>query len=314
MTARTRPAGHDDRRDRSAVRAGRRARAAARTPLHRRALERGAGVDARGRQRAVERHPERPDAALVGARRHARMARERRIHQRPYARPRRHDLALQPRIARGVPHAADGSAQRIVVDRWQGKRFNAPNDIVVKSDGTIWFTDPPYGLIIPEEGHGGRFRDRRLLRVPSRSARAARSIAVTDLPIEPNGLAFSPDERALYVSDTSAALGREDTGKHCIWAFDVVDGTSPGERTQVRGRGARRSGRVPRRRAGLDLHELGGQRAGVRRRTARCSGRIAVPEKVGNVTFGGPQRDTLYIAASTSLYRIRLATRGVQRP
>jgi len=206
----------------------------------------------------------------------------------------------------------DGSAQRIVVDRWQGKRFNAPNDIVVKSDGTIWFTDPPYGLIIPEEGYGGDSEIGDCL-VFRHDPKTGALDAVTDLPIEPNGLAFSPDERALYVSDTSAALGHEDTGEHCIWLFDVVDG-----RRLANGRKfADVTPGVP---DGLRVDVQGWiytsseDSVQVFHPEGRLLGKIPVPEKVGNVTFGGLERDLLYIAASTSLYRIRLATRGVQRP
>jgi gluconolactonase len=206
----------------------------------------------------------------------------------------------------------DGSRQRIVVDRWQGKRFNAPNDVVVKSDGTIWFTDPPYGLIIPEEGHGGESEigDCYVFR---HDPRTGATDPVTDLPIEPNGLAFSPDERVLYVSDTSAALEREATGLACIWAFDVVDGVglangrtfadvSPGvpDGFRVDDKGWIYTSSLD----SVQVFHPDGTRLG----------KIHVPEKVGNVTFGGPDRDVLYIAASTSLYRIRLSTRGVQRP
>jgi gluconolactonase len=206
----------------------------------------------------------------------------------------------------------DGGDQRIVVDRWQGKRFNAPNDIVVKSDGTIWFTDPPYGLIIPEEGHGGESEigDCFVFRFDPRTGEVA---PVTDLPIEPNGLAFSPDESVLYVSDTSSALGREDTGNHCIFAFDLHDGhalrngrvfaqVSPGVPDGFR---VDASGFVYT--SSLDSVQ-------VYHPDGTLLGKIRVPEKVGNLTFGGVDRDMLYVAASTSLYRIRLATRGVQRP
>ena len=207
----------------------------------------------------------------------------------------------------------DGSNQRVVVDRWQGKRFNAPNDIVVKSDGTIWFTDPPYGLIIPEEGHGGDSEIGDCL-VFRHDPKTGALDAVTDLPIEPNGLAFSPDERVLYVSDTSAALGREATGEHCIWIFDVVGngtrlangrkfadiapGVPDGFRVDVQGW----------------IYTSSEDSVQVFHPDGTLLGKIAVPEKVGNLTFGGPERDLLYIAASTSLYRIRLATRGLQRP
>ena len=207
--------------------------------------------------------------------------------------------------------AVDGSDQRIVVDRWQGKRFNAPNDVVVKSDGTIWFTDPPYGLIIPEEGHGGESEigDCYVFRFDPRDGALD---PVTDLPEHPNGLAFSPDESTLYVSDTSGALPQHGSN-HSLWAFDVVGG-----RKLVRGRVfAEVSPGVPdgfrvdvngwlytSAQDGVHVYEPGGARIG----------RIAVPEKVGNVTFGGAGRDTLFIAASTSLYRIVLRTRGIQQP
>ncbi len=206
----------------------------------------------------------------------------------------------------------DGGDQRIVVDRWEGKRFNAPNDIVVKSDGTIWFTDPPYGLIIPEEGHGGESEigDCYVFRFDPRSGAL---YPVTDLPIEPNGLAFSPDESLLYVSDTSAALGREATGNHCIFAFDVVDGTrlAHGRKFADVAPGVPDGFRVD---AQGWIYTSSGDSVQVLHPDGTLLGKIHVPEKVGNVTFGGAARDELYIAASTSLYRIRLATRGVQRP
>ena len=206
----------------------------------------------------------------------------------------------------------DGSDQRIVVDRWRGKRFNAPNDIVVKSDGTLWFTDPPYGLLIPEEGHGGQSEIGDCL-VFRHDASTGELQPVSDLPEEPNGLAFSPDERLLYVSDTSAALRRDGGGNHCIWVFDVVDG-----RQLVDGRiFASIEPGVP---DGFRLDRQGWlytsslDSVQVYHPDGSLLGKIPVPEKVGNVTFGGAARDMLYIAASTSLYRIRLSTRGVQQP
>jgi gluconolactonase len=206
----------------------------------------------------------------------------------------------------------DGSAQRIVVDRWQGKRFNSPNDVVVKSDGTIWFTDPPYGLIIPEEGHGGDSEIGDCL-VFRHDPKTGSLDPVTDLPIEPNGLAFSPDEQRLYVSDTSAVLGREATGEHCIWIFDVVDGRrlANGRKFAEVAPGVPDGLRVD---AHGWLYTSSEDSVQVFHPDGTRLGRIPVPEKVGNLTFGGPARDVLYIVASTSLYRIRLATRGVQRP
>lgn len=120
------------------------------------------------------------------------------------------------RVSRYEP---DGS-RTTVVDRFEGKRLNSPNDIVVASDGAIWFTDPPYGILDDNEGYkadselGGCFVF-RLDRVTGELA------VMSDDLVHPNGLAFSPDETTLYVSDTSIA--RIPGGNHHIMAFDVVD-------------------------------------------------------------------------------------------
>ncbi|HEX4884442.1 MAG TPA: SMP-30/gluconolactonase/LRE family protein [Casimicrobiaceae bacterium] len=207
--------------------------------------------------------------------------------------------------------AVDGGGQRTVVDRWEGKRFNAPNDIVVKSDGTIWFTDPPYGLIIPEEGHGGTSEIGDCL-VFRHDPRTGALDPVTDLPEHPNGLAFSPDERLLYVSDTSGALPGQGSN-HCIWVFDVVGGSrlANGRRFVDVAPGVPDGFRLD---AQGWIYTSAQDGVHVVHPDGTLLGKIRVPEKVGNVTFGGSDRDTLYIAASTSLYRIRLATRGVQVP
>ena len=200
----------------------------------------------------------------------------------------------------------------IVVDRYQGKRLNSPNDIVVKSDGAIWFTDPPYGILLANEGYpaDSELGDCYVFRIDPASGEL--SIA-SDLPEHPNGLAFSPDETRLYVSDTAGALATEGAGNHCLWVFDVVDG-----RTLANGRhfadvspGVPDGFRFDQR--GL-LYTSSQDSVQVYHPDGTLLGKIPVPEKVGNLTFGGIARDELYIAASTSLYRIRLATRGLQAP
>ncbi len=203
--------------------------------------------------------------------------------------------------------AVDGTGQSIVVDRWRGKRLNSPNDVIVKSDGTIWFTDPPYGLIVPEEGHGGE-SEIGACHVFRFDPLNATLDSVADLPEHPNGLAFSPDERLLYVSDTSRALAGHGEN-HCIWVFDVNDDSAlSGGRVF-----AEISPGVP---DGLRIDTRGwlyvGAANGVQvlHPDGTLLGTILVPEVVGNLVFGGPDLDTLYITASTSLYRIKLATRG----
>lgn len=199
-----------------------------------------------------------------------------------------------------------------VVDRYQGKRLNSPNDVVVKSDGSIWFTDPPYGIASDREGHQAESELDGCYVFRFDPATGELRIA-SDFVEEPNGLAFSPDESVLYVSDTSAALRTDGSGHHHIVAFDVLKdqtlthprvfaeispGLADGFRVDVNGFVYTSS------EDSVQVYHPDGARIG----------RIPVPEKVGNLTFGGPARDQLFIAASTSLYRIHLNTTGVQRP
>lgn len=200
----------------------------------------------------------------------------------------------------------------IVVSHYQGRRLNSPNDVVVKSDGTIWFSDPPYGIHSDHEGHQSpsELGDCYVFRFDPATGELR---IVSDFVEEPNGLAFSPDESVLYVSDTSAALRSDGSGHHHIVAFDVIDGqalTHPrvfaeiepgladGFRVDVNGFVYTSS------EDSVQVYHPDGTRIG----------RIAVPEKVGNLTFGGMGRNQLFVAASTSLYRIELNTRGVQTP
>lgn len=197
----------------------------------------------------------------------------------------------------------------IVVDRYQGKRLNSPNDLVVKSDGTIWFTDPPYGILSDREGHTAP-SEQDVCGVYRFDPQTEQLSRVSDFAQEPNGLAFSPDESVLYVSDTSAALRTDGSGNHHILALDVVDGQAlcrprvfavitpglpDGLRVDVHGFVYTSS------QDSVQVYHPDGTRIG----------RIAVPEKVGNLVFGGPCGNVLYICASTSLYSIVLGTRGL---
>lgn len=196
----------------------------------------------------------------------------------------------------------------VVVDRYQGRRLNSPNDIIVKRDGSIWFSDPPYGIHSDSEGHkaDSELGDCYVFRFDPASG--ALRIA-SDFVEEPNGLAFSPDESVLYVSDTSAALRDDGSGHHHIVAFDVVNGQdlanprvfalvepglADGFRVDVHGFVYASSA------DSVQVYHPDGTRIG----------RIAVPEKVGNLVFGGEHGNELFICASTSLYRIVLNTRG----
>lgn len=206
----------------------------------------------------------------------------------------------------------DGNNFETLVDSYQGRRLNSPNDVVVKSDGTIWFTDPPYGILSNEEGFkadselGGNYVFRF---DPSTGALNI----VSDLIEEPNGLAFSSDEKILYVSDTSAALRTDGSGNHHIMAFDVVDNAtlvnprlfaevSPGLSDGFR----------------LDendwVYTSSDDSIQIIHSDGTLLGKVYVPEKVGNCCFGGSNRNILYVAGSTSLYKIEFNTRGIQAP
>jgi gluconolactonase len=194
----------------------------------------------------------------------------------------------------------------VIVDQWQGARFNSPNDVIVKSDGSIWFTDPPYGIRVVVEGHPGEreYGDCYVFRHDVQTGET--HPVILDIE-EPNGLAFSPDETILYVADTSVLLREDGTGNHHIRAYDVQDnqckngrvfaeiekGVSDGFRVDLNGNVWTSS---------LDavlVYDPSGQ----------LLGRIPVPEKVANICFGGPDGSDLYIAASTSIYRVKTLTR-----
>lgn len=215
---------------------------------------------------------------------------------------------VRTRFRDGQPYGPD----ELLVERYQGRRLNSPNDVVVKRDGTIWFTDPPYGIVSDREGHRAESElgDNYVFRYDPLSG--ALDI-VSDFVEEPNGLAFAPDESLLYVADTSAALRTDGGGHHHIVAFDVLGGrtltkprifavVSPGlaDGFRVDSRGW--------------VFTSSADSVQVYHPDGTLLARIAVPEKIGNLTFGGPQRDEVYIAATTSLYRIRLNANGVQLP
>lgn len=196
----------------------------------------------------------------------------------------------------------------VVVDRYQGRRLNSPNDVVVRRDGSIWFTDPPYGILSDREGHRADSELGRCYVFRFDPAVGALRI-VSDCIEEPNGLAFSPDETVLYVSDTSAALRRDGSGHHHIVAFDVMQGQdlanprvfavvepglADGFRVDVHGFVYASSA------DSVQVYHPDGSRIG----------RIPVPETVGNLVFGGAGGNELFICASTSLYRMALNTRG----
>jgi gluconolactonase len=198
----------------------------------------------------------------------------------------------------------------VLVDRYQGKRLNSPNDLVVKSDGTIWFTDPPYGILSDYEGYKAESElgDCYVFRFDPASGELS---IVTDEVVEPNGLAFSPDEKILYIADTSSAFNPRPN--HHIMAFEVVDGR---ELRNGRGFAAISPGMADGFRVDVQGNIFSSSEDSVQVYTGDGTllGKILIPEKVGNLTFGGPDHDRLFIAASSSLYSLEVNTSGIQRP
>jgi len=201
----------------------------------------------------------------------------------------------------------DGSVITIA-DAYRGKRLNSPNDVVVKSDGSIWFTDPTYGIDSDYEGYKSpREQDGSYVyRVDPHSGEVA---IVADDFVQPNGIAFSPDEQTLYIVDTGATHV-EDGPRH-IRRFSVgEDGRLSGggvfaECTAGLFDGLRldTDGRIWTSAAdGVHCYDPDGT----------LIGKIRVPEVVANVCFGGDRRNYLYICGTTSLYGIRLPVNGAK--
>jgi gluconolactonase len=202
----------------------------------------------------------------------------------------------------------DGSIT-VLIDKFEGKPLNSPNDVVVKSDDTIWFTDPPFGILGNYEGHVATPElPTNVYRLDPRSGRA--TVAAGDIN-RPNGLAFSPDERKLYIVEAGVT-------PRAIKVYDVVDngsriangttfitaepgGTPDGFRVDVDGNLWCGWGMGNARQDGVKVFDPAGKPIGF----------IALPERCANVCFGGVKRNRLFMAASHSVYSLYVNTQGV---
>lgn len=201
--------------------------------------------------------------------------------------------------------------RRVLADRYEGKRFNSPNDVVVKSDGSIWFTDPSYGIDSDYEGDAapGELGACCVYRITPDLESVTR---VADDFVQPNGLAFSPDERWLYVVDTGAT--HVEGGPRHIRRLRVQDGGATLAGGEVFAEST----------AGLfdglrvDVHgNLWTSAAdGVHcyAPDGTLLGKVRVPEVVANVCFGGAKGNRLFVCATTGVYAVYLNTRGAGRP
>jgi len=195
----------------------------------------------------------------------------------------------------------------VLLDRFDGRRLNSPNDVVVKSDDSIWFTDPPFGILGNYEGHVAEPElPTSCYRIDARTGRAA---VVADSIPRPNGLCFSPDEARLYVV-VSGAMPRE------IRVFDVVDGGTrlANERLFINTGAGIPDGMRCDTEGNLWCGWGGGEGhdgVAVFNPHGQLIGRILVPERCANLCFGGPKRNRLFLAGSQSLYSIYVNAQGV---
>jgi gluconolactonase len=209
------------------------------------------------------------------------------------------------RVTRTEP---DGSVT-IIADCYLGKRLNSPNDVVVHSDGSIWFTDPTYGILSDYEGF--KAEPEQMARNVFRCDPATGDlVSVADDFGQPNGLAFSPDESRLYIADSAAS--HDPAAPRHIRVFHVSGGRlSNGRVFALIDKGIPDGIRVD-----LDGNIWSSAADGVHcfAPDGTRLGKVLVPEVVSNLTFGGPRRNRLFITATQSVYSIYLATTGAQRP
>jgi gluconolactonase len=201
----------------------------------------------------------------------------------------------------------DGSI-RVLMDSFDGKRLNSPNDVVVKSDGSIWFTDPVFGILGDYEGYKSEPElETNVYRLDPESGKAT---IVAEGVLGPNGLCFSPDEEILYIVESRgvpnrkilaydlSAGGRKLANKRVL--IDAGPGTPDGMRCDVDGNlwcGW-----------GMGSAELDGVM--IFSPAGKPIGRIALPERSANVCFGGLKRNCLFMAASQSVYALYVNTQG----
>ena len=256
---------------------------------------------------AVERHPQQPHHALGrGDRRASACSASPSNYANGNTRDRQGRLITCEHDARRVTRTEYDGTITVLIDKFDGKPLNSPNDVVVKSDGSIWFTDPPFGISGNYEGHS-RPRNCRPMSIGSIPRPARATVVAGDS--RPNGLCFSPDEKKMYLVDTSAT-------PRLIRVYDVVDdgtklangrafvtceaGETPdGFRCDIDGNLWCGWGTAPAL-DGVVVFNPDGKRIG----------KIALPERCANLCFGGIKRNRLFMAASHSLYSLYVNTQG----
>ena len=190
----------------------------------------------------------------------------------------------------------------ILIDQYEGKKFNSPNDVCVKSDGSIWFTDPPYGILSDYEGYPGE-QEYGGCYVFRFDPKINKLNVLTKNLNRPNGICFSADEKKLYIADTGEGI-------KCLYVFDVENNKihnqklvydfkpffSDGFRCDVDG----------------NIWTSAGKAIKCFNPNNQLIGQLLVPELVSNLEFGGKEGNILYVTATSSLYSIELNQVGAK--
>ena len=230
------------------------------------------------------------------------------------ARDRQGRLLACEHLTRRVTRTEYDGSITVLADRWQGKRLNSPNDIVCASDGAVWFTDPLFGISGHWEGEPAASETPwAVYRIDPATGELQR---VIDDLAAPNGLAFSPDEKLLYVVESRAMPHRK------VWQYDVgpggalsgkrlfVDAQGPGayDGMAVDARGNVWCGFGSNGAPGVDPAGIDGVR--VYDPSGRAIAHVHLPERCANLAFGGAKRNRLFMAASHSLYALYVNVQG----